>query len=117
MKHKCSYCGKVKTIEYRGPCNDEFFCSKKCALGMSGVINIADGKCARCGKTLSEQHGIFTTMTKILISCRNHFVRSPEMYCSEECLMRSAEILTTAEWDKFYQSINQKQDKEVEDET
>ena len=117
MKHKCSYCGKVKTVEYRGPYSDEFFCSKECASGMSGIVNIADGKCAICGKPLSESHGIFTTMMKILISFRNHFVSSPEMYCSEECLMKANGCLTTDEWDKFYQSINRKQDKEVEDET
>lgn len=110
MKHKCSYCGKVKAVKYRGPCIDEFFCSKNCVLGMSGVVNIADGKCATCGKTLSGQHGMFTTTTKILISCRDSIGRLPEMYCSEECLIRSTGCLTIDEWDKTCQCVNQEQD-------
>lgn len=96
IQRECNGCHFVKTVEYRGPFNDDFFCSKECAT--RSAINLASFKCKHCGKELSNQAGIFTTKTQIWIA--DGFYRLPELFCSMECLMKNGGILTAEEWDE-----------------
>lgn len=95
LKRECQVCHKMKTIEYRGPCTDDFFCSKECAT--KDIINLSMFKCKHCGKELSSQSGIFTTNTQIWIA--NEFHKMPELFCSIDCIMKNGGILTAEEFD------------------